>query len=109
MNTVPYPLLTLNRLGRFAIARLRRLGRYALFFLRSFLLMFSWPLQVNKILQQVYFIGMKSLLPLFHRGVPMKCWLCSGFTVPDIVQKKAILNSVSMTFLYQILSVFLNP
>jgi len=61
MNTASYPLLTLNRLGRFAIARLRRLGRYALFFLRSFLLMFSWPLQVNKILQQVYFIGMKSV------------------------------------------------
>jgi phospholipid/cholesterol/gamma-HCH transport system permease protein len=61
MNSTTYPLMPINRLGRFAIARLRRMGRYALFFLKSFILIFTWPLQVAKIIQQVYFIGMKSV------------------------------------------------
>jgi phospholipid/cholesterol/gamma-HCH transport system permease protein len=61
MNSSTYPVMPLNRLGRFAIARLRRMGRYALFFLQSFFLIFTWPLQVSKIIQQVYVIGMKSV------------------------------------------------
>lgn len=61
MNT-PIALLTpLSWLGQLAIGRLRRLGRYALFFLRSFFLIFTWPLPVTKTIQQVYFIGMKSV------------------------------------------------
>lgn len=53
--------MPLTRLGQFAIARVRRVGRYALFFLKSFFLIFTWPPQVTKIIQQVYFIGMKSV------------------------------------------------
>ncbi len=61
MNTSSYPMMPFTRLGQFAIARLRRMGRYALFFLQSFVRIFSWPLPVARILQQTYFIGMKSV------------------------------------------------
>jgi len=61
MNVFTHLLIPLTGLGQFAILRLRRLGRYALFFLRSFVSIFSWPPQVSKIIQQVYFIGMKSV------------------------------------------------
>ena len=61
MNTFTSQLMPLTRLGQFAIARVLLMGRYALFFLRSFFLIFTLPLQVAKIIQQVYFIGMKSV------------------------------------------------
>ena len=48
-------------LGRDTIARLRGLGQIALFLFEGFVHLFSLPIQVNKILQQVYFIGMKSI------------------------------------------------
>lgn len=48
-------------LGRLTLARLRRIGRYTLFFLQSFFLIFSWPTSASRIIQQVYYIGMKSV------------------------------------------------
>jgi phospholipid/cholesterol/gamma-HCH transport system permease protein len=61
MTTLPHALTPFTWLGSFFLFRLRRLGRYALFFVRSFLLIFVWPLPVAKTVQQVYFIGMKSV------------------------------------------------
>ncbi len=51
----------LQTLGRLAIDPTRHLGRIALFFLQGFFLIFTLPVQVSKIVQQVYFIGMKSI------------------------------------------------
>ena len=51
--------------GRFFV---QDLGRIALFFLKGFILIFSLPLQINKILQQVYFIGMKSVFVVCLTG-----------------------------------------
>jgi phospholipid/cholesterol/gamma-HCH transport system permease protein len=48
-------------LGRDTIARVRVLGQVALFLFEGFVHLFSLPIQGNKILQQVYFIGMKSI------------------------------------------------
>ncbi|MEJ5360239.1 MAG: ABC transporter permease [Desulfobacterales bacterium] len=48
-------------LGREAIAAVRYLGRLFLFFVRGFLLVFRPPFQFDKIRQQIYFIGMKSV------------------------------------------------
>ena len=61
MTTSSIQLIPFAWLGRTALARLRLLGRYMLFFLRSFVLIFSWPLPVAKTIQQVYYIGMKSV------------------------------------------------
>jgi len=51
----------LSALGRFALAILLEMGRIALFFLGAFFKMFALPVPVRRILQQIHFIGMKSL------------------------------------------------
>ncbi|MFZ7125931.1 MAG: MlaE family ABC transporter permease [Desulfobacterales bacterium] len=51
----------LELLGRKSLAWTRRLGEIALFFLQGLLHIFSLPFQVAKIVQQTYFIGMKSI------------------------------------------------
>ncbi len=61
MSTPSLPQITLTWLGQVTMERLRQLGRYALFFLRSFVAIFTWPLPISRTIQQVYFIGMKSV------------------------------------------------
>ena len=48
--------------GRKSITPVGHLGRVAIFFGKGLLLIFSWPPALRKILQQVYFIGAKSIL-----------------------------------------------
>ncbi len=52
----------LAALGAAAISLVGEMGAMAIFFFHSFVMMFSWPLQVRKVVQQVYFIGVKSVL-----------------------------------------------
>jgi phospholipid/cholesterol/gamma-HCH transport system permease protein len=54
--------------GRYTINFIQDLGRIALFFMKGFVLIFSLPLQINKVLQQVYFIGMKSIFVICLTG-----------------------------------------
>ena len=49
-------------MGRQTISLFEELGRIALFSVKGLLFIFSLPLQVSKTIQQVYFIGMKSVL-----------------------------------------------
>ncbi len=55
-------------LGHYTITFIQDMGRIALFFLKGFLLIFSIPLQINKVLQQIYFIGMKSIFVICLTG-----------------------------------------
>jgi phospholipid/cholesterol/gamma-HCH transport system permease protein len=55
-------------LGRYTIAFIQDLGKIALFFGKGFALIFSLPLQINKVLQQIYFIGMKSIFVICLTG-----------------------------------------
>ena len=55
-------------MGRYTMVIVQELGRIVLFFLKGFILIFSQPLQINKILQQVYFIGMKSVFVVCLTG-----------------------------------------
>ena len=48
-------------LGRKVIFMVQALGRITLFFIKGFVLIFVFPLQLSKIVQQIYFIGMKSV------------------------------------------------
>ena len=57
-NSIVQPL-TLS--GRAVIGKIQLLGQYALFFLSGLARIFTWPLQIRKTIQQVYFIGMKSV------------------------------------------------
>jgi phospholipid/cholesterol/gamma-HCH transport system permease protein len=58
-------LVTLKKpfafLGGGTLARLGGLGRISIFFARGFALMFKPPLQLDKVLQQLFFIGTKSI------------------------------------------------
>ena len=58
----------LSGLGRLAIAPIQELGRVATFFLRGAMHLFTFPLQAEKIIDQVYFIGMKSVFVVCLTG-----------------------------------------
>jgi phospholipid/cholesterol/gamma-HCH transport system permease protein len=58
----------LAMIGRYTIGTIQDLGRIALFFFKGFLLIFVPSLQLNKILQQIYFIGMKSIFVVCLTG-----------------------------------------
>ncbi|MDL2269086.1 ABC transporter permease [Desulfosarcina sp. OttesenSCG-928-A07] len=58
----------LIELGRAAISPVQELGRAAIFFFHGVLNLFSLPLQVDKIVDQVYFIGAKSIFVICLTG-----------------------------------------
>ena len=57
-----------NTLGRIIISFIQEMGRIGSFFFYGFLYIFSFPLQISNIVQQVYFIGMKSILVICLTG-----------------------------------------
>lgn len=54
--------------GRWTIGLAEELGRFAIFLIRGFLHLFSWPIQWMKLLDQIYFVGMKSVLVVAMTG-----------------------------------------
>lgn len=63
------PLLApLNRLGKWALTRLESLGRMAVFFISGFFYIFQPPVQIGKIVEQIYFIGSKSIFVICLTG-----------------------------------------
>ncbi|MEW5725542.1 MAG: MlaE family lipid ABC transporter permease subunit [Thermodesulfobacteriota bacterium] len=55
-------------LGRWTITTVRDLGRVGLFFLESFVLIFTYPLQITRTIEQVSFIGAKSMFVILLTG-----------------------------------------
>ena len=55
-------------IGRTAISPVQELGRVGIFFFRGVTHLFSFPLQADKIIDQVYFIGMKSVFVICLTG-----------------------------------------
>ncbi len=55
-------------LGRMALFPVNQMGSVAIFFFKGFVMIFSFPLNISKIVQQVYFIGMKSLVVICLTG-----------------------------------------
>jgi phospholipid/cholesterol/gamma-HCH transport system permease protein len=64
--TVKSPLVFL---GRQTINMLAEMGRMALFFFKGLFLIFAFPLQISKIKQQIFFIGLKSMLIICLTGI----------------------------------------
>jgi phospholipid/cholesterol/gamma-HCH transport system permease protein len=58
----------ISAFGRYALGVVQELGKVALFFIKGFILIFFLPLQISKIKQQVYFIGMKSMFVICLTG-----------------------------------------
>ncbi|MFH1489375.1 MAG: MlaE family lipid ABC transporter permease subunit [Pseudomonadota bacterium] len=52
---------SLSAVGRMSIFLNQEIGRIIIFFLKGFFLIFSLPFQAYKIINQIYFIGMKSV------------------------------------------------
>lgn len=57
-----------NALGKFTILFIQEMGRIGSFFFDGFIHIFSFPLQISKVVQQIYFIGMKSILVICLTG-----------------------------------------
>ena len=60
--------IQLTRLGHFAMAPIEEMGRFGLFFFKAATHIFAWPLQWAKFIEQVYFIGMKSVFVICLTG-----------------------------------------
>lgn len=56
-------------LGRAVLLRLSEMGRFFIFLFRAFTHIFTLPLQFSKILEQLYFIGAKSLFVICLTGL----------------------------------------
>jgi phospholipid/cholesterol/gamma-HCH transport system permease protein len=67
-NTLAIAFLPVSTLGRKTIFLIRELGRIAIFFIKGFLLIFSLPLQISKTVEQIYFIGTKSIIVICLTG-----------------------------------------
>ena len=60
--------IPLSAVGRSTISLIQEMGRIAIFFFQGFILIFARPFQKSKIVEQVYFIGMKSILVVCLTG-----------------------------------------
>jgi phospholipid/cholesterol/gamma-HCH transport system permease protein len=60
-QVLPFPIRFFNTIGRPFLRIINELGGLCLFFLKALLLLFYWPFQAAKIVQQIYFIGVKSV------------------------------------------------
>lgn len=61
--TVPF-----NSLGKYTIFIVREMGRMGNFFFHGFVNIFVYPFQFSKTVQQIYFIGMKSIFVICLTG-----------------------------------------
>ncbi|MFC1895954.1 MlaE family ABC transporter permease [Thermodesulfobacteriota bacterium] len=68
MNLLDLQRNPVHALGSRTLSFVRELGGIALLFGRSFALVFSYPLQLSKIVQQVYFIGARSIFVICLTG-----------------------------------------
>ena len=68
MSTYSILITPFNALGRATISLILEMGRIGYFFLQGFVHIFSLPVQISKIAQQVYFIGMKSIFVICLTG-----------------------------------------
>ncbi|MEE4355224.1 MAG: ABC transporter permease [Desulfococcaceae bacterium] len=60
--------IPVQKLGNDVLFFIRELGRIALFFAKGTLHIFSYPFQFRKLLEQIYFIGMKSVVVVALTG-----------------------------------------
>ncbi|MBL7180457.1 MAG: MlaE family lipid ABC transporter permease subunit [Pseudomonadota bacterium] len=67
-NILTIAVAPVSALGRQTIFLIRESGRIAIFFVKSLLLLFSFPIQIFKTIEQVYFIGMKSVVVICLTG-----------------------------------------
>ena len=60
--------MPLSALGRLTISLIQEVGKITIFFLKGLFHIFSLPLQLSKIIEQIHFIGMKSVPVILLTG-----------------------------------------
>ncbi|QTA88925.1 MlaE family ABC transporter permease [Desulfonema magnum] len=68
MNQTDFMTIPLSVLGRRIISLVQETGKITIFFFKGFIHIFTFPLQLSKIIHQIYFIGMKSLFVICLTG-----------------------------------------
>lgn len=66
MNVITIPILYLGRISIFLV---HELGSMFIFFINGFFCIFTYPFQIKKIIQQIYFIGVKSFFVIVLIGI----------------------------------------
>jgi phospholipid/cholesterol/gamma-HCH transport system permease protein len=61
-------ILPFNNLGKYTIFITQEMGRIGSFFFKGFINIFTLPIQFSKIIQQIYFIGLKSVFVICLTG-----------------------------------------
>ncbi len=69
MAKIAFIKTPLSALGGFTLSLIHDLGKIAIFFCKGCLHIFSFPLQLSKIIQQLHFIGAKSVFVISLTGV----------------------------------------
>ncbi len=68
MKAIDITLSPLSWLGSFTLFLLSEMGRIAIFFVRGLLLIFTYPFHIARLIEQVYFIGAKSIFVICLTG-----------------------------------------
>jgi phospholipid/cholesterol/gamma-HCH transport system permease protein len=69
MNIFSIEHSPIRSLGQWVLNAIEEMGRAFIFFLEGMLLIFSWPFRVWRILEQIHFIGAKSILVIALTGI----------------------------------------
>ena len=95
-------------LGRLTVSFIQVLGKIAIFLFRGFFLIFSLPLQISKFIQQIYFIGTKSLLVICLTGAftGMVLGLQGYYTLVKFGSEAALGSAVALTLVRELGPVF---
>jgi phospholipid/cholesterol/gamma-HCH transport system permease protein len=69
MPILSYAKMSVVALGQKTLSPIRDLGKMTIFFIRGILHMFSFPIQIYKTVEQIFFIGMKSVFVISLTGM----------------------------------------
>lgn len=94
----------IQRLGALVMERIQIMGHFTLFLYTGFIHIFSCPFQFKKILQQVYFIGAKSILIICLTGlfVGMVLGLQGYYTLAMFGSKGYLGSAVGLTLVREL-------
>ena len=90
--------------GKSVIAFIQELGSIAIFLLHSFILIFSFPPKIRKILDQIHFIGVKSIPVICLTGIftGMVLGLQGYYALADIGSEGALGAAVAVTLIKEL-------
>lgn len=91
-----------------ALFPVNQMGSAAIFFFKGFVMIFSFPLNISKIVQQIYFIGLKSLIVICLTGAftGMVLGLQGYYTLSKFGSEGLLGAAVALTLIRELGPVF---